>query len=179
MTKFLLLAALLISTNIFGQKLDGFLDIKFGSSIDVVKKAMLARPGCFINEKRSDSSYLFFDGVSFAGREALFISFKFLKNQFHTATVFIRPAFEQKTSDLYINVKTELETKYFKAKKDPNPSRPFGLLWEFKNTNSKEDIYNIISLNITEAMNIELIYQDALLILPVLKAQKAKNNSEY
>jgi hypothetical protein len=53
------------------------------------------------------------------------------------------------------------------------------LLWEFKNTNSKEDIYNIISLNITEAMNIELIYQDALLILPVLKAQKAKNNSEY
>jgi len=179
MTKFLLFAALLISTNIFGQKLDGFLDIKFGSSIDVVKKVMLARPGCFINEKRSDSSYLFFDGVSFGGRETLFISFKFLKNNFHTATVFIRPAFEQKTSDLYIDVKAELETKYFKSKKNPSPNKPFGLLWDFKNTNSKADIYNTISLDITEAMNIELIYQDGVLVLPILKAQKAKNNSDY
>ena len=60
MTKFILFAALFISTTIYGQNLDGVMSIKFGSSIDVVKKAMLARPGCFINEKRSDSSYLFF-----------------------------------------------------------------------------------------------------------------------
>ena len=177
MTKFLLFATLFISTTIYGQKLDGIMNIKFGSSIDVVKKAMLARPGCFINEKRSDSSYLFFDGVNFGEREALFVSFKFYKNKFYTASVFIRPAFEQKLADLYNDLKTELETKYFKAKE--YPKAPLGLLWEFKNNNPKENVYNTILLEVTETMNIKLTYEDGLLILLVLKAQKAKSNSDY
>lgn len=177
MMKFLLFAAVFVSTTIYGQNLDGIMNIKFGSSLGVVKKEMLARPGCFLNAERSDSNYLFFDGVSFGGRETLFVSFKFYKNHFYTASVYIRPAFEQKLADLYTDLKTELETKYFKAK--DYPKVPLGLLWEFKNKNSKENISNTIVLEVTETMNIKLTYQDGLLILPVLKAQKAKNNSDY
>ncbi len=177
MTKFLLFAAVFISTTIYGQNLDGVMSIKFGSSIDVVKKAMLARPGCFINEKRSDSSYLFFDGVNFGEREALFVSFKFYKNKFYSASVYIRPAFEQKLADLYTDLKTELEAKYFKAK--DYSKVPLGLLWEFKNKNSKENIFNSIVMEVTETMNIKLTYEDGLLILRVLKIQKAKSNSDY
>ena len=177
MTKFLLFAAVFISTTIYGQNLDGIMSIKFGSSIDVVKKAMLARPSCTINEKRSDTNRLYFNEQNFGGRETLFVLFKFYKNKFHTASVFIRPAFEQKLADLYTDLKKELEAKYFKATE--YPTVPLGLLWEFKNKNSKENIYNTIIMEVTETMNIKLTYQDGLLILPVLKAEKAKNNSDY
>jgi hypothetical protein len=177
MTKLLFFAALFISTNLYSQNLDGIMNIKFGSSIDVVKKAMLERPTCTIDEKRSDSSYLFFNEQNFGGRETLFILFKFYKNQFYTVSVFIRPAFEQKLTDLYTDLKKELETKYFKSKEYPKV--PLGLLWEFKNKNSNEDIYNTIIMEVTERMNIKLTYQDGLLILPILKAQKVKSNSDY
>ena len=79
MTKFLLFAALFVSTNIFGQKLDGFMDVKFGSSIDVVKKAMLTKPGCRIDLEKCDTNYLYFKGVIFEQLSFLNTGSKFYK----------------------------------------------------------------------------------------------------
>jgi len=176
MTKFLLFAALFISINIYGQNLDGIMNVKFGSSVEIVKKEMLSRSGVTLDNK-SDTSYLLFKNVYFGGRETLFVSFKFYKNKFHTATVIIMPAFEQKLADLYALIKSELDTKYFKGKDYPNADVAY--IWEFSNPQSKDKLKNTIIMNVTEYLNIELTYQDGLLAKPVLEAKKAKDKSDY
>lgn len=177
MTKFLLFAAVLFATNAYGQNLDGIMNIKFGSSIDVVKKEMLSRPGVTFDENKSDTNYLLFKNVSFGGRETLFVSFKFFKNKFHTASVLIMPAFEQKLADLYAQIKSELEAKYFKGKDYPDADVAF--IWEFPNPQSKGKLKNTIVMNVTEYLNVELTYQDGFLAKPVLEAKKAKDKSDY
>ena len=178
MTKFFFIAILFISTNTFSQKLDGFLGIKFGSSIAEVKKEMLARKGCTIDLTKCDTSHLFFGDCVFAGRETLFILFRFFKNKFHTVNVFFRPAFEQKVNDLYLEIKKELDEKYYLTKSDFNES--FVSFWKFKNTKTtRKDVNNSISLDITELSIVKLTYQDGLLVLPALAAQNVKNKSDY
>ena len=176
MTKFLLFAVLFISTNIYGQNLDGIMNVKFGSSVEVVKKEMLSRSGVTLDD-RSDTSYLLFKKVYFGGWETLFVSFKFYKNKFHTATVMIMPAFEQKLVDLYSQIKSELDTKYFNGKDYPNANVAY--IWEFANPQSKGKLKNSIIMSVTEYLNVELTYQDGLLAKPILEAKKAKDKSDY
>lgn len=177
MTKLFLIAIIFISTTSLGQTLEGFMDIKFGSSIEVVKKAMLTKPGCRIDLEKCDTNYLYFKGVMFGGRETLFISCKFFKNRFYEANLYIYPEFEQKLSDLYLDIKKDIEQKYYKISVDY--SKTFLTTWEFKNTNTKKDIFNTITLDINDGAVVLLKYKDGLLVLPVLEIQKKKAASDY
>ena len=177
MAKLFLIALLFASPNLIGQTLDGFMGITFGSSIDVVKNTMLAKPGSKIVTEKCDTNYLYFKGIIFGGRETLFISFKFFKNMFYSASVFIYPAFEQKLTDLYMDIKKDLEQKYYKTNIDY--SKTFLTKWEFLNTKAKTEIFNTIRLDIQDGAVVLLKYQDGLLVLPVLEAQKKKLLNDY
>ena len=96
---------------------------------------------------------------------------------FYSASVFIYPAFEQKLTDLYMDIKKDLEQKYYKTNIDY--SKTFLTKWEFLNTKAKTEIFNTISLDIQDGAVVLLKYQDGLLVLPVLEAQKKKLLNDY
>lgn len=88
-----------------------FLGIKFGTSLGAVKETISGKPNCVFDTDNSDDNQLFFEGIKFAGRETLFISFKFIDDKFHTAYVLIRPNLESHTIDLYNEIKDEINEK--------------------------------------------------------------------
>ena len=111
-TILILILAIVFSLNTSSQTLDGFLGIPFGSSKEVVKKAMLLM-GSKLNLEGSDNDYLSFTGTNFAGRQTSSIGFRFVNNKFHTASVFIEPYSESQAVKLYKNIKAELTEKYY------------------------------------------------------------------
>lgn len=182
-----------------GQILEAFLGIKFGSSLESVKEVMLAKPNCILDSENSDCNQLFFEGVKFAGREVLFISFKFIDDKFHTAYVLIRPKLESQTIDLYTEIKDEINTKYFITVEDYESYKTpyekddgytetaielgkasFSAYWKFKKlTSVYDDLDNYITLGITEGLNIQICYQDGELINLAVEREKAKNSDDY
>lgn len=198
MFRYLFLITLFFSVNTFGQGIEGFMGIKFGTSIDVVKKTMLSKPGCTLDNKYSDTNHLVFDGIKFAGRETLFIRFEFVDKKFHTATAFFKPNLSSKTIDLYNEIKSEINEKYYITEEDFEIYRSpyekgdgytesairlgkasFSAFWKYKNTNTTEDVNNYIALEINENLNIELSYQDGVLVKISSQRKKAKNNTDY
>ena len=189
---------LTLSTFCFSQGLEGFLGFKFGLNADSIKKAMLLKPGCKIDQD-SKKNILIFKGVSFAGRETQFISFEFVNDKFFMATVMISSPIEFKTVALYNDIRSDLNTKYFPAsktvetyelpyKKGDNNSdvaiklgkANFSSYWYFKNPKSaRKDIQNSISLTITFKMLIKIVYQDGVLNNEDQELLKRKNIQDY
>jgi hypothetical protein len=176
------------------QKLEGFLGIKFGASTESVKDFMLAKPNCNLDLENSDNNQLFFEGAKFAGRDPLFILFKFVDNKFHTACVLIKPKLESQTIDLYNEIKDEINEKYYKTSEDYETYKypyekndghtetaielgkaSFSSYWKF-NASSKD---NYIALSITEGLHIKISYQDGMLVQIAVERENAKNNDDY
>jgi hypothetical protein len=190
---------LTLSTLCCGQGLEGFLGFKFGLSADSIKKVMLSKPGCKIDQENSKKDVLFFKGIPFAGRDVQFISFEFVNNKFYTGTVVLNSTGEFKTVSLYNEVRSELNTKYFNASKtieaydspykkgDGNTETAiklgkvnFSSYWYFKNPkSSRKDIVNSIFLSITYKMVIKIIYQDGVLNNEAIELSKRKNVQDY
>ena len=59
-------------------KLESFLGINFGTTLETVKEIFSKKPGSVFDEINSDHETLFFKNVQFAGRETEFIMFLFL-----------------------------------------------------------------------------------------------------
>ncbi len=176
------------------QQLEGFLGIKFGTSSEDVKDFMFTKPNCTIDLENSDNNQLFFEGAKFAGREPLFILFKFVDNKFHTACVLIKPKLESQTIDLYNEIKNEVNEKYYKTEEDYETYKypyekndghtetaielgkaTFSAFWKF-NSSSDE---NYIALSITEGLHIKINYQDGSLVQIAVDREKAKNIDDY
>jgi hypothetical protein len=195
----LLSLLLSFSTFCFSQSLEGFLGFKFGLDADSIKKVMLAKPGCKIDQENSKKDLLIFKGLKFGGRDAQFISFEFVNDKFHTGTVMINSAIDFKTVGLYNEIRTDLNTKYFNASKtvesydlpykkgDGNTEvaiklgkANFSSFWYFKNPKSnKKDIVNSIAVSITFKMQIKIVYQDGVLYNEAQELMKKKNVQDY
>lgn len=191
-----LLLFIIISITCNAQNLDGFFGIKFGSTREQVKSIMLERKNGKIDLENCSEKKLIFDNVKFAGRMSQFVLFSFVNNKFHTAKVIIKEPLESKVVDVYNDIKTELNTKYFKTTDDfENYKSPYekgdgytetaikvgkltiAAYWTFKNPNS--DAENLISLEIDEKMLIKIGYQDGLLIKEAVNIKNKENFSDY
>jgi hypothetical protein len=199
MKTILLSIFLTLSSLCYSQGLEGFLGFKFGLGADSIKKVMLSKPGCKIDQENSNKNMLVFKGIPFAGREVQFISFEFENNKFYMGTVMLNSPGEFKTVGLYNDVRSELNTKYFNASKtveaydspykkgDGNTETAiklgkvnFSSFWYFKNPKStRKDIINSISLSITYKMLIKIIYQDGVLNAEAIELSKRKNVQDY
>lgn len=185
---------LLCSTSTFSQTLDGFMGIKFGSSPDSVKRVVLSKPGAQLNTEQSDEHTLLFKGLKFAGREVVMIGFKFNDNQFYGAMVAVKINSSTKIFELYKEIKSELNEKYFITTNDYEEYEyPYkkgdGLTeqaiqktkanihayWEFKNVGSKS---NYITLS-ASGFFIMLKYYNGALNTLAEKKEKAEKNKDY
>jgi hypothetical protein len=195
----LLCLLLTLSTFCYSQSLEGFLGFKFGLNADSIKKAMLLKPGCKIDQENSKKNILIFKGVTFGGRETQFISFEFVNDKFYIGTVMIGSPIEFKTVSLYNDIRSDLNTKYFNASKtvetydspykkgDNNTDvaiklgkANFSSFWYFKNPKSaRKDIVNSITLSITFKMLVKIVYQDGVLNNDAQELLKKKNVQDY
>ena len=198
MNRILFTISLFFSTTLFGQTLEGFMGIKFGTSIEAVKKSMLSKPGCKIDLKYNDTNRIIFDGVTFAGRETLFIKMLFVDKKLHTAIAYFRPSLESKTIELFNEIKNDINEKYYKTTDDfelyEKPyykndgfteqgirlgKTTFSVYWTFKHPNTQNNVNDYISLKITESLSIALKYEDGVLVEIASSKEKAKSNSDY
>jgi hypothetical protein len=200
MKNLLLSLMLILPTLCYGQTLEGFLGIKFGLSADSIKKVMLLKPGCKFDQDNSKKDLLVFKGITFAGREVQFVSFEFVNNKFYTgATVTTPSPNDFKILNLYKDIRSDLNTKYFNASKtvetydspykkgDGNTETAIKLgktnitsYWYFKNPKSnRKDIVNSIVLSITYKMTIKIVYQDGVLNNEAVEMSKKKNVQDY
>ena len=160
---------------------------------------MLAKPECKIDQKNSNEALLVFTGISFAGRNTLFISFDFINRKFHTGSVYFDAGLESKVIDYYTEIKNELNEKYYKSildfelYKEPYKKgdgytesaiklgkATFSTYWTFKNAKQKSDEENnSIALVINERLRVVLSYQDGVLITEAIEKVKSKNLKDY
>lgn len=178
--------------------LDAFLGFKFGTSMEHVKEIMLAKPECVVDFENTDNENIIFNGLKFAGRETVFIIFKFFDNKFHTAYVFIKPKLESYVINLYTEIKDEINHKYYITEEDYETYKfpyekndnytetaislgkaSFSSFWKFKNRDTFENIYNYITLDVTENLDIRICYQDGILAELCMAKQKEKNQADY
>jgi hypothetical protein len=199
--KHLLIAFLLFMTisSINAQSIDGFFGMKFGSSVDSIKKAMLSKQGSTIESKFCTDSRLVFTGLKFAGRNALLMRFSFVNNKFHTGTAAFTSDLESKVVDLYNDIKGEINEKYHQSTSDYEQYKypyekgdghtetaiklgkaSFATYWFFKHPISgNKDYQNSITLEISSNLTISITYQDGMLINEAIEKKKEKNFKDY
>jgi hypothetical protein len=180
------------------QTLEGFLGVKFGSTIEEATKILSAKPGFKVNREFSKPDILAFTDAPFAGRKSFLICLAFVNNKFHTGFAIIAPNLESQLIELYNGIKEELNEKYFKTTSDFKSFKypyedgdgheetaiklgkaSFSSFWNFKNPKGTNDENNIISLEITESMKVKLTYQDGILIHEQVDKAKKKNFQDY
>jgi len=193
---YLLLLMLCMFVSGYGQSkdtLDGFFGCKFGSSRQVVKAIMLSKAGSKVYSE--DVNSIIFTGVKFAGHKVNVIIFQFVNNKFHTAKVLLSSPYESGVIDLYNDIKSGINERYYVTDGDyERYDEPyykddgytisaiklgkanFSAYWEFSNSRSdKEDDSNTISVEISQSLSVIISYQDGVLINEVIK----KNNKDY
>lgn len=195
MYRLLCVFVLLCSTSLFSQSLDGFMEIKFGSSPETVKKIILAKPNAELEKEHTKDNTLFFKGLTFAGREVLMIGFKFIDNKFYDAIVGLRVTSSTKIYELYKEIKTELNNKYFVTTDEHEEYKsPYkkgdGLTeqaiqkgkanmyayWKFKNGDLDT---NYIGLGTSNGFFISLNYRNGVLAKLAEEKNKAEKNKDY
>lgn len=199
MFKFLWISFLLFTTSALGQSLEGCMGIKFGSSQDIVKKSMLAKPGCRLSTTLSGKDILIFTNVQFAGHRTIGIHFYFIDGKLHSASVIVQADLESQVIDLYNTIREEINSKYYPTKlyeeKYTSPyekgdaqtetaiklgKASFASYWKFKNTAyPSEDMDDCIFLDITKQLYIKIRYQNTFLFKIAYDRLKEKINADY
>jgi hypothetical protein len=176
--------------------LTGFLGIEFGASTEVAMERMLNRKDCIYNSELSSDSTLVFERVTFAGRQASMLVLLFSEQGFLQSKVYFSDIKEPKLIQTYQDIKSELSAKYFEPQNDYEIYRDpyekgdgsteiaiyggyvtFSSFWDFPNPQGKEE--NGISLEITDKMEIKLLYEHGDLMAQRSEIDEAQNNSDY
>ncbi len=176
------------------KKLDSFLGIPFGSNQRLVNEKLLERNGTY-NEINSDDITMTYEGIIFGGRQTEFIMFTFFDNQFCKASVYIKPYLESKVVEIFNQIKSEINSKYFITKKDYETydfpyekndghtetaislgKAEFISFWNFGNGRDTDDY---IVLKIDENLNIVISYEDGVLLDKLVKKTQQKNIEDY
>jgi len=177
------------------SKLESFLEIPFGASIEEAKQIIKMRSGSEFDEENSNLETLFFNGIRFGGRETIFTMLSFYEDKFSKASVYIKANLEAYTVSLYEEIKDEINSKYFVSTEDYETYKSpyekndgytetaisigkanFSCYWNFQNSNAMDDY---VSVSINENMNIIISYENGFLIDLLVKERKANDISDY
>lgn len=176
-------------------RLDDFLDVPFGSAAEDVKQRISLRYDSVFDEANSNTDTLFFNGISFGGRPTRFILLLFHENKFCKACVYFRADNENRVLPTYLEIKDELNKKYFKSEQDyQNFKSPydkddgftitaiakdkadFSCYWNFKSNGIEEDY---ISLKINDDLDIVLAYENGDLMEQLITRNKKDSSADY
>ena len=177
-------------------KLTGFLGIEFGSNKEFAKEKILSREGAIFDEENSSEDILFFDGVKFGGRKTSYLFLMFIDNKFAKSSVVINPKLDAFAIDLYKEIKSEINSKYyiteddFEIYEEPYYENDgytetgiqagkikFSSYWEFADQNNGQD--DFIALRITEDMEIIISYEDGDLADEMANKRNKENSEDY
>ena len=176
-------------------RLNSFLGVDFGSSLESAKEKLLSREGCTLNEENSSNDTLIFNGLTFAGRQTSFVILYFINDKFCKSVIYITPKLEAYTIQTYKEIQNELNTKYFTAKDFEFYDEPyekndgytetgislgkvtFESYWSFKDANGGKD--DFISLKISDDLSICLVYEDGDLTDEMVNDIMSKNSEDY
>lgn len=177
-------------------KLNNFLGIEFGASKETSKEKMLSRNGVTFDEENSTEDALFFDGLKFAGRQTSYVFLLFVNDKFTKSTVVITPKLDSNAINLYNDIKSEINSKYyitesdFKIFEEPYFENDgytetgirvgkikFSSFWKFTDQNGGKDDY--IALNISEDLQIIISYEDGDLSEEMIDIIQKENLDDY
>lgn len=175
--------------------LKNFLGIDFGESRESVKEKMLSRENCYFDEENSSNQFQFFKGVKFAGRETDFIMLLFYENKFCKSAIFIKPKLQSQIVQLYQDIKSEINNKYYKTDDDfehyeyPYEKNDghietaislgkanFSSYWVFPDQDGIDDF---ITLKITEDFDVVINYEDGNLTGKMVDENNEENSLDY
>lgn len=150
----------------------------------------------FFDKENSTEEALFFNGLSFAGRQTTLIMLLFMNNKFCKSAVYIKPKLDAYAVDNYKEIKSELNLKYFVTEDDfelydePYEKNDgytengisvgkvsFSAYWKFHDANGGLD--DFIVLKISEDFDIIINYEDGDLIEDLSNKVKSKNSEDY
>lgn len=177
-------------------KLTSFLGIDFGSSKEISTEKLLSREGVIFDEENSSDDVLFFDGLKFGGRQTAYVFLLFVNNKFAKSSVVIIPKLEAFAIDLYQEIKTEINSKYYVTKDDfaifEEPyyendgytetgiavgKIKFSSYWKFTDQNAGKD--DFIAIRITEDLQIVINYEDGDLSDEMVNKISKENSEDY
>jgi len=180
--------------NMKNQKLNGFLGIPFGSNQELVIEKLIEKHGK-LDEGNSNKDVLFFDGITFGGRQTEFLLVTFYDDQFTKACVYIKPAFESEVVETYIQIKNEINGKYYVSHRDFETYHPpykqndgftesaislgkarFGCFWNFGDSGISEDY---ITVQIEKNLEILISYEDGPLMDLFVQSKEEKDSLDY
>jgi hypothetical protein len=175
--------------------MNGFLGIPFGVSPASVKKALSARAGAKFDQKNSTKDVLIYDDVTVGGRKTSFVKFQFYKDQFYAAIAYYRPTLEARTIELYDQIKSDINSKYYVSDKDiksfdypyeDGDGHEITALrvgkativsgWVFPQKDGKE---NSIYLRITDDLFVKLSYYCGVLSDQASREENQQNARDY
>ncbi|RYJ44495.1 hypothetical protein [Flavobacterium beibuense] len=175
-------------------KLDGFLNILFGSTQETIKEKIKDRDG-IIDTENSNEEHLLYNNVKFAGYNTELIIFLFYENQFAKASIYIKPSLESRVIETYRSICNDLNNKYYTTDKDFETydypyeqndghtetaitigKAEFSCFWNF-NAGDKED--NYISVIINEFLEIQITYENGYLNNLLVNKNKEKDSQDY
>jgi hypothetical protein len=93
------------------KPIDGFLGIKFGSTVAQVTEALKAKGGV-LDKENSDAKLLFFDNISLGNRKAAGLIVHFFNNQSYTAIFIFQADQEAKSIDYYNKLVKDINEVY-------------------------------------------------------------------
>ncbi|HEY3371693.1 MAG TPA: hypothetical protein VGK10_12630 [Prolixibacteraceae bacterium] len=176
-------------------RLDGFLGIEFGSSLENVKEKFVTKTGIILESIDDENDALFCNGAKFAGRETEMLLFLFFDNKFCKGVVYIKPNLASKVVDIYSQIRNEINQKYFITElyyetylnpyeKDDGYTESaislgkadFSCFWNFMNVGTLE---NTISLIISEKLEIVITYENGNLMKLLVESNELKNSIDY
>jgi hypothetical protein len=174
---------------------DSFLGIKFGSSVSTVKQALSKRPGAKFDLKGSTKDALVYDGITVAGKNTSYVTFFIYKGQLDGGVAFFSTSLEAKIIDLYEEIKSDLNSKYYITKDDCKSFKypykdgdgqettaiklgkaEYISRWIFP---QEDGTKNTISLGIDEDLTIHLIYNYGKLYDEEKKETKKAESKDY
>lgn len=177
-------------------KLTSFLGIEFGSNKEISKEKLLSREGVIFDEENSSEDVLFFDGLKFGGRQTSYVFLLFVNNKFTKSSVVITPKLDAFAIDLYKEIKTEINSKYYETEDDfeifEEPyyeddgytetgirvgKISFSSYWKFTDQNGGKD--DFIAMRITEDMQIIISYEDGDLSDEMVDKKSKENSEDY
>lgn len=193
MKKFLIfIISVLVYSNSFSQatELTGCMGIKFGSTKEQVKEAVISKRAGFQTYK-DEVSYISYTNGTFAGRECVGAIFMFYNNKLHTVKILLREDQDPKVFDLYKTVVSELETKYnTSAEKHHIFKKPYyegdgytvsAIKMGYADIASYINFAdnNVISISITENLTTMILYQNTDMAQEAIDNNNQKRSQDY
>jgi hypothetical protein len=172
------------------KPIEGFLGIKFGSSAVAVETAVAAKGGV-LDRPGSTKDVKVFRRTKLGHRDAVSFIVKFVNDKAYEADFIFKPGLEAKTVDYYNELVNDMNENYGKGDSKIDFKSPYSekddeltkivaiktAMAEYKTFWESAD--NAIVVQVTEALTVDLIYQDGKLADQAVAKQKAKEKSDF